>query len=1812
MKMNYRWVSLFVILCIVAIGFVVNITRPVPSGWASFDDWTGYWGDEYGNESVIAYETPHGYLANIRGCALPDGYFLSWIDKVSETSTSGSLKCIFYGQNRWYGEGENREFILSENAIEASCYAFPFSVDDENNINVFVVWTEMTGGNSYLFINMFQNGRKIVPPSFNNINNMPLPSQSNSQPSIAFKNDGSPILCWVTIVNGSQKVAVSFWNNGNWTDCNGNTNPSYELIDVPQPYGGIALEPNIILDGNNLPVVAFVDMGQMQTDLFLVKRTSTGWENYNGGPILPIFPIDGPAYSPQIKLNSNGVEIVWVESQSVIFYARNTPTGWQGISSGSIAPAQITPPTESASNPHLTFDDQDRIVCYTKHLSATENEVSICKFSPGTTTGPQWFVADNAFNNISSDVIWIACWKNYITGESGCFTPGEPIAFPIRIDKGPGIINAIPTSAKTNCEPEEITLTPGGPPVDVKISFIGLKNGGSGDVTLEIGNLPANITATLSKTFGKLGPGVGFDTILSVTASLNALTMDTLVKVKAKNSLGKIISEATVNIVITNLDFFPTNIDDTVRIFPGSMRSLLMTVNYPNYENSSITLTPSTVDPPPAGLTLTWLPTSINTAEGNQEIALKIEASTQIVPDKYPIKLRLAASNGDSIVYKIFVVVTQFSIECYNPYKKADSSTNQVSWDVDVIPENSFAGEIKLSLDNTKPGISIVFSPSSTIQLNGQTQTVTITATFDTQLNNEEYSFDFRATASSTDFDSLLLSVEKGSFSIKSSQYYGTLTPGGEGSWGILLKNFKNLQSQATFQLLNVPSGWSYCFETTILSLEPFAEQIVNFTVKAGSTLTKEALTLRVTVGSETKDIQFSVEVQSFEIQIDSGNEVTIRAGESALIGVAVKSINGYSGFVDLFVSINPPLWWVRAETPGYVRCVGNGTVYTAIKVTVDGGVNDYDVTSVDVCISGKGVDDNLSGFCTINSHPGKISINSVRSKSITTSSCVTISLPINTINDPDAYHVPIVFECEPYKLVRQVKQEAGLQPVTDYTTSIPFLAINVMPPDGEQPVDIIFNYIDVLYPSAITSCKYSGEVKNYSEQIANRWYVDVRLNSIYNNYGYCAIGSQTDEKITSTEKAKWSIGMPTPSTISPRYISQIWPMVYSSEDIGQPCTNNVCIRDLRIFAFNMPYGIDLSELDQLDTPYTITIPLRANFTIMYPNHTETSTFTKVCEILYEKPLPTHSEGAEKIMDDWYVGDTHSHSACSKTNKEACPSLDQPNCPNDCGCPKQEASRCEIMIPGGPSMTQRAEQSREFNFDFNYCADHSPGDGGCADDAHSAYKGLITDRAPRPGKDCSGNTLKYNGGCEEPIASGSCLCTRIKKYIDTFNRDVVTIGKGLNINSQEVSTKPAGNCDPMHCTSHLVANYHGSYIDNFTYTKPDLIETNNTSNVVLGKYVSSIIAHPHESFCGQSQILLRDPDYPLTSEPSQRNYPGVVGFPWDYPSCYQDCDPWSLWHETGPNAFRHRVAWGNRGYDGMELVYYDWQAKEQTLNRWKKEISDELQLVIQGHPLQYAWITDEKPSDSSRCINHPFPVSTSNILRWWMGPFNRFWGKNTTYIHARNFTAYENDRSTSETGFLSPLGFYLRHGKTIASGGGSFATMCLGAVVEPNNHIGPDPIEDPCTHQLKKIKCKDIRDSFQPGDIIAEGDNYYKVTDTPVRIRILAKSAWSYGHPNKARLYIHNPSHPTGYLYNEYGVDQFGTWDFSDSGEECPGSPITDSDEVWFYKDVLIPASDLGGPPWAIRLEVDFISTTEVGGAGFETVYTAPIYSKNK
>jgi len=1859
----------------------------------------GFWSNLSGQEGIEPITSQYENNKGLDGIKLGENeYYFQWYAN-NNGSNKGQLYSGIWKEGFWSGgEGEEYPYAFGEgNSTEARCFGF---TDNQGIAKVYSVWCESGDQSSSIKMSMYSPGRGWgFEYGKSGQSTLPNAATYNQQPSMCLDNENNPMVAWVAPNLGLNAIAVSFWINNQWCDYNGNPTPGFEVINLQYPYGGGAKNPTIILDKLGRPLVLWIDTSINGTDIFLAVRTQNGWENYTGGPISPVFEISGDAYHPKIDFNSLSLEpeIIWVDGAlQIIYFARYTASGWVGLL-GSPAPMAISDPGQPASSPDFISDESQN---YYLAFTTFENNLATKHVSVYSQNGiKRDFIPDDLGTNFSiwstyppasellnwpSSSRFVSCvckkdssnqpWKCkcYNQTEMDMIT-GYTISHARRVNL---------SVAKAEWDPKEVNIIPG-EKVNITVNITGHQYAPETSIHFAISNLPSGITGSFYPAEGIINSSQGFQTTLTLEASTNVKNCDEYIHINILDSQNADCGSFNIKVKVAMFSARLAGNENTIKIYPDSSGSFEINLEYADGFTS--TITPTTKYALPEGLSVLFSPSSIDPQTGSN-VTATFTSSPTIVPATYDVIIVLTSSDNNIVEIPVKIIITVFNMICERAFIKEKSwNVSSVEWSIDIVPYEGYNGKIKLFFDGLEEGMTVSYSPSNELTVNGATVTVIVTLTY-AQYKNSYDRFFIRGESHPGDTRSLSLTVQRGKFWAWAEQLHVGLLPGGTADYQIFLECFNLENVTINLTASGIPSGWAYCFDESQVAMKPQLMTSVMLSVKVPVTASSGTYTIIVSVqgGGETCVIPINITVQGFTVAVYTDQNIKLNRGESKLINVHVISVNGFDGDVELLVVVDPQQWWINAEfTSNPISCVPNGKVSTTLMISIDAGAPIVGMPDIKLSFKARAIDDGFEGWCPLVSAVNKYQTmgTSKTIKPLSRTAVPSDFASVEVLNE-----IPkITFDCPPYKLVRQIKQSINSQPVQNYSTFIPFLAMQVC--DPSQYI-VTFRRIEILYATGFSRCygKEYGYNKFTIKDKAFDWKVEAELPSLKDQLGYCSDPQSTpcgstpcpdiDHEITNISEAKKAIGMPSISTMSPRYINNVWSKIYSSEDIGPSCNNNVCIRDLRLVAFMAPYeNTDVSVLPDLEVPSKIIVPLRGIFDIKKISTGEIAQVkvTKICEITYEKPLPNHSQGAEKVGLDWYVGDSHVHSACGgvRMSRPSYDSVDEvagAGCPENCDC-KDNQGIGAINIPGGPSVTQRAEESRELNFDFTYLADHATG-GNCTDNVAKAWKSAITPKVELEGFDPDCLMIEPSPCAEQCPDNGSrCVCERVCRYVEGLGRDVVMIGNG---NSQETAYRsyetspPDYSCGQYNCTGNLETNYSGG-VTPFMYNKLNTIRASNQTKEKFGasgrpipdnrqtgnwKYITSIIAHPYENDCGtykktsqetifQPNILIPfddDLQYPLFSqEASNPSYPGVHGFPWQYPACYQSCDPWALWPEQAPvlpisgsktnpdEGMRHRAApmsgidaegltYAEKiphiyGYDGMEIVY---QAFNREINpikktvdqRWRKEISDELMCVVADeiHPLDkniISWDANEGPPDKFvRDIWHPFGTGGSNVLRWWMEPWNMFYGKNMTYIHAREFSAVVND--TKSDGLRHPIGYYLRVGKTAASGKGSFATMWLGTHMEdcPSTIIPPiDPPND--------VQCSTGAETFQPGDMIAifkDNTVYYKLASADIGYRILCKSAWSGGVPIKARVYLHKPNdNGTRPVLREYQQGDFKSWDLGDCG-----SAIGNYGDRWWYVDAKIPVGELESGPWALRLEVDF----SCPGGQDETVLCSPIYSK--
>jgi hypothetical protein len=1460
-------------------------------------------------------------------------------------------------------------------------------------------------------------------------------------------------------------------------------------------------------------------------------------------------------------------------------------------------------------------------------------------------------------------------------------------------------------------DPKDITMGPS-EEKEIGIKILGLANILEKDVTLEVEGLPNSVTASFNPGHGVIASQQGFEATLKFQTSANVTNNQVNAKLLVKKTDGKVIGsyKMTIKLIVFNATI--ENNNEPLKIFPDSSGSLDVLLTYS--ENFNYTITPTIVGTLPTGMTITFDPTTITKSVG-ERINVIVEVSSSIVPANYPFTVLLSSSDGSTVNLSFTVSISVFSIMCDEQVKYVNSSTNTVTWEVYVVPVQSYTGTIDIKFENI-PASFVVTSNPQYITSSGVTVTVQITAMIGS--GNFSNIFTMKASSRRDDIERMDLSVKKGKFYAWAEQLHDSLLPGDQGSWMVYIESFGTEDLTAQFTTNTIPSGWTSCFDNTSVDLTKFLITSVLFSAKVPSTanLNKYEIIVRVSGGNEIIDLKIPVLVQGFQVYIQDGSNITLDRGLSKLVRVNIESYQYYQGQVELGIEVKPKVNWFRAEFgTNPITCYANGVAWTYLKVTLDANTP-QNVPPISYKISGRAKSSGFVGWCALRAPDNPVSFAKQKRKyenemfGITSKSSMNengggIDLTINNTPPCVGFYMP------KFKILRQVEHELNKKPVQNYSTFIPYLAINVC--SSSQCTKTTFQKIDVVYNQIMDCFGEDYKFTEYypSKEVAFTEEVNVDMPTLYNEYGYCldsGLGGQNNNlalQIKNLQDAQMAIGMPSMSTIHPQYAESVFKKVYSSED---SCRNgdtntNICIKDIRIFSSGTDYTkFNSKTAADLEVPTEIPITFRSFFIVELGNEIKAVEACATCTIIYEKPLPNHSQGAELLFNDWFVGDTHTHSKKSALRMTT-PSYDKNMCPDNCDCAEFGENGGKITLPGGPSIPQRIEEFREMNFDYSYIADHKMSSIVTGSTVKESWEKLITPRDPdiiMTLTECEGEP----GQCECPPAPNcdKCVIDTLCKYKQAFGRDVVAIGSGKSTETAFRSyTDSQILCGKYQCTGNLVVNYSGTAPEPFFKNKLETLQISNNNmeepvfkpneptyrpnnkQLPEWKYNSTIIAHPYENSCNQALFKWEtggdlpayvpiNPYYQRFSEdwydiyygPNRPLEPtlniarsGHHGFPWDYVTCHENCDPWANWPENKTElpsgvrpdmGMRHKTAMMDTngvtnpdlpdiqrvpniyGYDGMELVYegtFDGDGPiPTTLKRWRKELIDELTSVTQDLMINRdanitQWEANEGPPiKNDRDIWHPFPVAASNILRWWMEPWNIYYGKNMTYIHAREFNAYSNDTNSTGTGLKHPIGYYLRNGKTVASGKGSFATMWLGASIQ----LGPTipPYSDPI--------CDSKNIVFQPGDLIRH-EGKLKALETQIKIRIIAKSAWSPRQnddtsfmPYEARVYVglqgRDPEDTRIKIYERGpGQDKFNEDNVIKDLTSCQpnGGVIENVGDWWWYVDDTIPCPANpppppdrfyvpSGVPWFIRAEVDFKHTN----GQIETVFLAPIYSK--
>jgi len=245
-------------------------------------------------------------------------------------------------------------------------------------------------------------------------------------------------------------------------------------------------------------------------------------------------------------------------------------------------------------------------------------------------------------------------------------------------------------------------------------------NGFTGDVALTNGSLPSGVGLTFNPTTVTGGSGTS-----TVNVTTSASTPPGTYTLSLTGTSGALTHSTTVQLVVTgNPDFTISAAPPSRTVNSGSSTSYTATVAPINGFNGAVALTTGSL---PAGVGLTFNPTTINNGSGTSTVT--VTTSTSTTPGTYT--LTLTGTSG-ALVHSTTVQLVvnagpDFTINAAPPSQTVIVG-NPTSYTVTVAPLNGFTGSVALSKSGLPAGVTLTFIPA-TITHGSGTSTAKLTTT---------------------------------------------------------------------------------------------------------------------------------------------------------------------------------------------------------------------------------------------------------------------------------------------------------------------------------------------------------------------------------------------------------------------------------------------------------------------------------------------------------------------------------------------------------------------------------------------------------------------------------------------------------------------------------------------------------------------------------------------------------------------------------------------------------------------------------------------------------------------------------------------------------------------------------------------------------------------------------------------------------------------------------------------------------------------------------------------------------------------------
>jgi hypothetical protein len=260
-----------------------------------------------------SYFNPPGSSADTPSVAMSDSgsSIIAWHQK--NASNYDQIFISTRDSGTWTHPADLSDNISPDNtnASKPACAA-------DNNGNRIVVWQQMNGGNTDIYMSEYRNGSWTHPSSFaKNIN--PASAGDASNPRVTMDHAGNAYIIWEQSDGTDKNIYLSEYHNGSWT------HPSAisAFINPDHPSANDCSNPVISASSSGLVTAGWIQKDSAgHSQVFIAQFNGTSW-SYPAGIHDFVSSSAENSFQLDIRQSDNPVvTLAWIETSGSVYRVR--------------------------------------------------------------------------------------------------------------------------------------------------------------------------------------------------------------------------------------------------------------------------------------------------------------------------------------------------------------------------------------------------------------------------------------------------------------------------------------------------------------------------------------------------------------------------------------------------------------------------------------------------------------------------------------------------------------------------------------------------------------------------------------------------------------------------------------------------------------------------------------------------------------------------------------------------------------------------------------------------------------------------------------------------------------------------------------------------------------------------------------------------------------------------------------------------------------------------------------------------------------------------------------------------------------------------------------------------------------------------------------------------------------------------------------------------------------------------------------------------------------------------------------------------